>query len=224
MSKEKTECSHIFQKNGDSCQFKHLHQIHLNVISWRILLTWRHCCPCRWGCRCTGSPPRQEGPMQCCTCSWSIVHYNHHQPEQEQSPFMFCIIAELPSVKSSETWLTVDDEARVESNNLVHWLMLLLRLLMFMLMLFRTMRDGVGLDHYYLASDDGTSEEKARGSSRDETWLDLSFSRFSLKIHSEWWSNMEYWYFVYLEECTNRLTSTVTLSIGSLSNGGDPKL
>ena len=48
-------------------------------------------------------------------------------------------------------------------------------------MLFRTMTDGVGLDDYYLASDDGTSEEKARGSSRDETWLDLSFSRFSLK-------------------------------------------
>ena len=48
-------------------------------------------------------------------------------------------------------------------------------------MLFRTMTDGVGLDDYYLAGDDGTSEEKARGSSRDETWLDLSFSRFSLK-------------------------------------------
>ena len=48
-------------------------------------------------------------------------------------------------------------------------------------MLFRTMTDGVSLDDYYLAGDDGTSEEKARGSSRDETWLDLSFSRFSLK-------------------------------------------
>ena len=33
---------------------------------------------------------------------------------------MFCIITELPSVKGSKTWLTVDDEARVESNNLVH--------------------------------------------------------------------------------------------------------
>ena len=54
-------------------------------------------------------------------------------------------------------------------------------LLMLRLMLFRTMTDGVGLDDYYLAGDDGTSEEKARGSSRDETWLDLSFSRFSLK-------------------------------------------
>ena len=50
-----------------------------------------------------------------------------------------------------------------------------------MLMLFKTMKDGDGLDDYYLAGDDGTSEEKARGSSRDETWLDLSFSRFSLK-------------------------------------------
>ena len=59
---------------------------------------------------------------------------------------MFCIIAELPSVKSPKTWLTVDDEARVESNNLVDGLMLLL---MFMLMLFRTMTDGVGLDDYY---------------------------------------------------------------------------
>ena len=65
-------------------------------------------------------------------------------------------------------------------------------LLLRLLMLLRTMTNGVGLDDYYLASDDGTSEEKARGSSRDETWLDLSFSRFSLKIHSEWWSNMEY--------------------------------
>ena len=70
--------------------------------------------------------------------------------------------------------------------------MLLLMLLMFVLMLFRTMWDGVGLDDYYLAGDDGTSEEKARGSSRDETWLDLSFSRISLKMHSEWWLNMEY--------------------------------
>ena len=100
----------------------------------------------------------------------------------------------------------MDDEAGVESNNLVDGLMLLLRLLMFMLrllmfmlrllmlmfILFRTMRDSVGLDDYYLAGDDGTSEEKARGSSRDETWLDLSFSRFSLKMHSEWWLNMEY--------------------------------
>ena len=75
----------------------------------------------------------------------------------------------------------MDDEAGVESNNLVHGLILLLRLLMLMFMLFRTMTDGVGLDDYYLAGDDGTSEEKARGSSRDETWLDLSFSRFSLK-------------------------------------------
>ena len=78
-----------------------------------------------------------------------IVHYNHHQSDQEQSPLMFCVIAELPSVKSSETWLTVDDEAGVESNNLVHGLILLLRLLMFMLMLFRTMKDGIGLDDYY---------------------------------------------------------------------------
>ena len=54
-------------------------------------------------------------------------------------------------------------------------------LLLRLLMLFRTMTNGVGLDDYYLAGDDGTSEEKARGSSRDETWLDLSFSRFSLK-------------------------------------------
>ena len=65
-------------------------------------------------------------------------------------------------------------------------------LLLRLLMLFRTMTNGVGLDDYYLAGDDGTSEEKARGSSRDETWLDLSFSRFSLKMHSEWWLNMEY--------------------------------
>ena len=43
----------------------------------------------------------------------------------------------------------MDDEARVESNNLVHGLILLLRLLMLMLMLFRTMTDGVGLDDYY---------------------------------------------------------------------------
>ena len=62
---------------------------------------------------------------------------------------MFSIITELPSVESPKTWLTVDDEARVESNNLVQRLMLLLRLLMFMLMLFRTMTDGVGLDDYY---------------------------------------------------------------------------
>ena len=75
----------------------------------------------------------------------------------------------------------MDDEARVESNNLVQRLILLLKLLILMLRLFRTMTDGVGLDDYYLAGDDGTSEEKARGSSRDETWLDLSFSRFSLK-------------------------------------------
>ena len=54
-------------------------------------------------------------------------------------------------------------------------------LLLRLLMLFRTMTDGVGLNDYYLAGDDGTSEEKARGSSRDETWLDLRFSRFSLK-------------------------------------------
>ena len=65
-------------------------------------------------------------------------------------------------------------------------------LLLRLLMLLRTMTNGVGLDDYYLAGDDGTSEEKARGSSRDETWLDLSFSRISLKMHSEWWLNMEY--------------------------------
>ena len=43
----------------------------------------------------------------------------------------------------------MDDEAGVESNNLVHGLILLLRLLMLMLMLFGTMKDGVGLDDYY---------------------------------------------------------------------------
>ena len=43
----------------------------------------------------------------------------------------------------------MDDEAGVESNNLVQRLMLLLMLLMFMLMLFRTMTDGAGLDDYY---------------------------------------------------------------------------
>ena len=43
----------------------------------------------------------------------------------------------------------MDDEAGVESNNLVHGLILLLRLLMLMFMLFRTMTDGVGLDDYY---------------------------------------------------------------------------
>ena len=59
--------------------------------------------------------------------------------------------------------------------------MFMLRLMMLMFMLFRTMADGDGLDDYYLAGDDGTSEEKARGSSRDEAWLDLSFSRISLK-------------------------------------------
>ena len=156
MSKEKTECSHILQKNGDICQFKHLHQIHLKVMSWlmthpaQVILTHMETLlPMSVGMsmhRFSSSPGRSNAMLYMFLV---IVHYNHHQSDQEQSPLMFCVIAELPSVKSSETWLTVDDEAGVESNNLVHGLILLLRLLMFMLMLFRTMKDGVGLDDYY---------------------------------------------------------------------------
>ena len=174
MSKEK--CSHIFQKNGDSCQFKHLHQIHLNVISWRILLrsswlTWRHCCPCRWGCRCTGSPPRQAGPTQCCTCSWSKAswssawsrtitsHVLHHRwapfcqelgdlthsgwwsRSRKQQPCAWVdIVVEVVDVDVDVVW---DDEGWCRS----WWL--LQQYCCWLLMLFRTMTDGFGLDDHY---------------------------------------------------------------------------
>ena len=34
-------------------------------------------------------------------------------------PFMFCVVAEFPSVKGSEARLAVDDEAGIEGNHLV---------------------------------------------------------------------------------------------------------
>ena len=37
----------------------------------------------------------------------------------KKPPFMFCIVSELPSIKSSKARLAVDDEAGVESNHLV---------------------------------------------------------------------------------------------------------
>ena len=44
---------------------------------------------------------------------------DHHLDEYHDQPFMFCVVAEFPSVESSEARLAVDDEAGVKSNHLV---------------------------------------------------------------------------------------------------------
>ena len=75
--------------------------------------------------------PRQvEGDVVHVPGGDDALEDTYHHPRYHDSPFMFCIITEFPSVKSSQARLAVDDETGVESNHLVVVVMKMLMAIM----------------------------------------------------------------------------------------------